>query len=125
MKDVGRDQSVLKALRHSTITVSSSMDCPPSPTGSVASVASMASEAGGKAAKIPPAIAKAGKEDLQRMLVDALRKLRVRDKKLAEAKAELQKQKDEAGQGGGGEVGESAQLKAELQRKQEGKADPL
>ena len=41
-----------------------------------------------QASALPPKIAAAGKEELQKMLMDSLRKLKARDKKLAELKAE-------------------------------------
>ena len=37
---------------------------------------------------LPPKIAAAGKEELQKMLIDSLRKLKARDKRLAELKAD-------------------------------------
>ena len=45
-----------------------------------------------KKAKLPAAIAKAGKEELQKMLMDTLKKLKIRDKKLTGTSTLLQQQ---------------------------------
>jgi len=65
------------------------MEQPGSPAHSVAS------ESESKSVKVPSAIAKAGRDELQKMLMDTLKKIKSRDKKLAEASSALKQKQAE------------------------------